>query len=464
MLMARRLPRIAAAALLIAVGLAGCDLVEIDEVTDPNNPSSEDVLSGATQAQLQNLVTGLVFRHRAYTDGTADLTQMLGAFGREVLPYYNSDPRFANAWLGQNEPAAAENSPDFFADASAYDTPYNAIKQANTLIEATQNTEAVSAAEASGYLGFAKTIQGFQYLIPLNTQFQNGIRIDVADPLNPGPFLGYDEALAAIRALLDEADGDLAGAGEELPFDLSVGFDGYATPAGLRQVNRAIAARAAIYAEDWQGALDALDGSFLDLSAGAASLQAGPAHVFGAPPDQFNPLFYERNAGTNQILMVHPDMIDDLLPGDARGEKFFERDEAVAYSEIDEDALYQDNRYETDSDPIPFIRNEELILIYAEAHAQLGNSAEAVEAINLIRNTWGLSDYSGGTDTAALIDEILFQRRYSLWAEGGHRWIDARRYDRLDEIPTGVDGGRVFPQLARPLAEVNWEESQRGGE
>ncbi len=463
--MAHRLSRTAVALLLAAaLGVAGCDLLSVDEVTDPNNPSSEEILSGATPAQLQNLVTGLLFRHRAYTDGGADLTQLFGTFGREVLPYYNSDPRFAQVWLGQFDPPQAENSPDFFADASAYDTPYNAIKQANVLIAAVQNTEAVSQEEANAYLGLAKTIKGFQYLIPLNAQYQNGIRIDVDDPLSPGPFLGYDEALAEIRALLNEGAADLAGAGESLPYGLTEGFDGYATPEGLRRVNRAIAARAAIYAEDWQGALDALDASFLELSEGEESLEAGPAHVFGAPPDQFNPLFYERNANTNQILMVHPDMIEDLLPGDERAEKFFERDEAVSYSEIDEDALYQDNRYETNSDPILFIRNEELVLIYAEAHAQLGNAEGAVEAINIIRSTWGLSDYAGPTSTEALIDEILFQRRYSLWAEGGHRWIDARRYGRLDEIPTEVGDGRVFTQLARPLAEVNWEEAQGGGE
>jgi len=50
---------------------------------------------------------------------------------------------------------------------------------------------------------------------------------------------------------------------------------------------------------------------------------------------------------------------------------------------------------------------------------------------------------------------MLFQRRESLWAEGGHRWIDARRYNRLDEIPAGLDGGQIFTSLERPLREVS---------
>lgn len=72
-----------------------------------------------------------------------------------------------------------------------------------------------------------------------------------------------------------------------------------------------------------------------------------------------------------------------------------------------------------------------------------------------MRSSWELPDYDGATNESALIDEILYQRRYSLWAEGGHRWVDARRYDRLDEIPTELDGGQVFTSLERPLSEVN---------
>jgi len=222
-------------------------------------------------------------------------------------------------------------------------------------------------------------------------------------------------------------------------------------------VNRAIAARAALYAEDWQGALDALDDSFLSLTAGAESMDRGAYHTFGAPPDLFNPLFYPRNANTSQILMVHPSMIDDALPNDERVPlKFFERDTPVTNGDLPGvELFYQDNRYDTNTAPVPFIRNEELILIYAEANAQLEQFGPAVDAIDIIRTTWGLDPYAGPETTDALIDEILFQRRYSLWAEGGHRWIDARRYDRLDEIPTTLDDGQVFDRLVRPLSEIS---------
>ena len=99
-----------------------------------------------------------------------------------------------------------------------------------------------------------------------------------------------------------------------------------------------------------------------------------------------------------------------------------------------------------------------MILLKAEAHANLNQAADAVAAINIIRKSAGLADYAGATTTAALITEILFQRRYSLWAEPwGHRWIDARRYDRLNTIPTSYDKGTIFKQFPHPQAEVNWD-------
>ena len=441
-------------------GLVGC---EVEEVTDPNNPSLASVRSGASKAELQGLVTGLETRQRIYF---GNATEMFGVFGREVFAYFGSDPRFVRDWLGIDRDG--ETYPDFFASDGSYVNPYLAVKQANVLIEAASNTDAVTSAEQVGYLGFAKTIKAYQLMFPLQQQYENGIRLDVEDPLNPGPVVGYDEALQAIRGLLDEAAQDLASAGETFDFTLTSGFGGFSTPVTFLEVNRAIAARAALYAEDWPGALAALETSFMNLEVvEAEALYVGPAHVYGNSPDEPNPLFYPLNAQTSTILIVHPSLIEDALPGDGRvANKFFLRDEPVTNASLRDandvqiPGLYQDNRWVSNSDPIPFIRNEELILIYAEANARSGNAAEATSAINTIRNIWGLEDYSGGTGEEELTEEILFQRRYSLWAEAGHRWIDLRRTGRLNENYIDLrDGGSIFTQVSRRTSEINWDQS-----
>ena len=72
--------------------------------------------------------------------------------------------------------------------------------------------------------------------------------------------------------------------------------------------------------------------------------------------------------------------------------------------------------------------------------------------MNIVRNAAGIGDYEGATSNAALVDEILYQRRYSLFGEG-HRWIDLRRYDRLGEIPIDREGDQVHVQFPRPANE-----------
>jgi hypothetical protein len=191
------------------------------------------------------------------------------------------------------------------------------------------------------------------------------------------------------------------------------------------------------------------------------SLGAGPSHTYGAPPDAFNPLYFVPNANVSTMIVVHPSVLRDTTPGDLRvRQKFFARTSPVSVSS-DAGTLsgtHQDNRWASNTAAIPFIKNEELILIKAEAHANLNQLTEARDAINIIRNAAGIGAYSGALTQTALINEILYQRRYSLWAEPwGHRWIDTRRYNRMNEIDVSFDKGTVFKQFPRPQADINWD-------
>jgi len=449
---------------LFALGLLTLGACELEPVNDPNNPSLGSVSENATKAEIQVLVTGLEARNRVpFTNAT----QMFGSFGREVWAYFGSDPRFQTDWLGTT---VSETYPDFFASAGTYNSPYYAIRTANVLIEAARNSTNLTAEEANAIIGFAQTIKAYQLNWPLMQQWDNGIRVDVLEVLNPGPILDRQAAQTAIRQIADEGYDALTKAGTTLPFDLTSGFDGFESTDGLAQVNRAIAARLAVYDEDWQGALDALSNSFLDLDVDAATagqMNTGPQLVYGEAPDVNNPLFYPFDRNTATILIAHPALVEDALPGDQRIVNKLARrvQNPVTNSEIaDADGNpipgeWQDIRWTTNTSPIPFIRNEELILLYAEANARLANVDEAVRAINIVRNTWGVGDYTGGTGTEALIDEILFQRRYSLWAEGGHRWIDLRRTGRLDDTYVDLrDQGTIFSQVAQRVSEITWEE------
>jgi len=61
-------------------------------------------------------------------------------------------------------------------------------------------------------------------------------------------------------------------------------------------------------------------------------------------------------------------------------------------------------------------------------------------------------------DQPSLLTELLYNKRYSLLYEGGHSWIDFRRYGRLAALATNERPGPppdvIFTSLPIPTAEV----------
>jgi starch-binding outer membrane protein, SusD/RagB family len=428
--------------MLSAALLTSVTACEIDEVTDPNDPTRDNIESNATVGELNNLVAGTESLMR---DELGFYYDVVGIIGREYYFFTDADPRYTGELLGKEESVLDEAG---FYGTRPYAGRYRAVLNANILISAVENTSAdLTEEEKNGYIGFAKTAQAYSYLLALNLQYDNGIRIDVSDPDNLGAFVDYGAALTTIATLLDEGYALLSSAGDEFRFNLSSGFAGYDTPATFAQFNRAIKARVEIYAGNKAAALAALDASFFDLS---GALDEGPDHFYSTSGnDIVNPVY--RVPGGAEALVAHPSFETDIRAGDTRlAEKTASR--AVATS----DGL-SGNRdvtlYASLASAIPIIRNEELILLYAEANIG-SNNTEAIEALNVIRNAHGLGDYAGATTDAALIDELLYNRRYSLFGEG-HRWIDLRRYDRLNTLPTDRAGDDVWVQLPRPVSEVD---------
>jgi hypothetical protein len=432
----RYFKHIACIAMMIAV--TSC---EIEEVENPNNPNRSDLENNTTVGQLNTLVSGTESLMRKEIGFYYDVT---GIVGREFYFFTDADPRYTGEVLGKDQQTL---DPAGFYGTRPYAGRYAVIRNANILLVAISNTTApLDDAQKNGYIGFAKTAQAYSLLLALHLQYQNGIRIDVADEDALGPFVDYNAALTAISNLLDEAFTSLNSAGDEFVFPLSSGFAGFDSPETFAQFNRAIKARVEIYRGNKAAALTALDDSFIDEAGG---LDVGPNHFYSiSGNDAPNPVF--RTPGQAEALVAHNSYAEDALPGDDRVEtKTASRPVATG------DGL-SGNRdvtiYSSFSSFIPIIRNEELILLMAEANIGT-NNAEAVRLLDIIRNAHGLADYSGAVTDDAVVDELLYNRRYSLFAEG-HRWIDMRRYDRLGELPIDRPNDDVWVQFPRPISEV----------
>ena len=110
--------------------------------------------------------------------------------------------------------------------------------------------------------------------------------------------------------------------------------------------------------------------------------------------------------------------------------------------------------YGSTTDPIPIIRNEELILLRAEANIGLNQLPAAVADINLVRSSaGGLAPIVAFASQAQALDELLYNKRYSLLFEGGHSWIDAQRYGRLGLLPQDLPAHRRFQKFPFPINE-----------
>ncbi|MGG9963415.1 RagB/SusD family nutrient uptake outer membrane protein [Ferruginibacter sp. SUN106] len=404
-----------------------------------NNPTENDFLKNASKEQLNNLVagteSGMRIKIALYLDDVS-------VIGREVYRFSPSEPAYTTNLLGMG--SSTLSNAGFYITA-IWAANYRVVKNCNLLEQACANTSLISDAEKAGYSGFAKTIKAYSLLLNLNLTYSNGIRVDVADPGKLGPIVGYDTALNEITKLLDAARSDLARAA--IIFPLSNGYTKFNDAGGLIKFNRAIAARVALYSKKWTIALEDLHDSFLDL---AGSFSTGIYSSFGSGSgDILNPVFTPQDQN-GEIRVAHPSYAAGIEAGDDRISKATLRSTAASLNGL------SGNRdvwvYTSSVASIPIIRNEELILIYAEASIQNNDLLNGLKALNIIRYGHGLPGYAGAFTQPALITEMLKQRNYSLYFEG-HRWIDMRRYNLLSLLPIDRIDDDAWLKFPLPLSE-----------
>lgn len=409
-----------------------------DTVIDLDGPSVDGVLKNASKGQLNELVVGTESNLRNGL-GLVPMATM-----SRDLYVFNAEPRTINEPLGKNGNALSPIT-------GTWNGRYRAIKNANILMTAVSSTEAVSEEEANGYYGFANTIIAYELMSLIKVY--NKARVDVNDPENLGPILEFKEVLTYIRNLLDDAQLSLNAAGSDFAFNLSDGFNGFDTPASFSKFNRAIAAVAAVYDNDGPSALTALSNSFFDLG---GNLKIGPKHIYGlGGGDQRNPSFRVPSTvdvpNNGDQVIVHNSFINNAEAGDLRvTQKTGLRPNPTSLDGLN--GTHEGRLYESSSSSIDIIRNEELILVYAEANIISENLQKAEEALNVIRNSAGLPDYSGLKTKDALTTEMLKQRRYSLWFEG-HRMFDLRRYGLSSTLPIDRPGDQIFNVWPIPQEE-----------
>jgi hypothetical protein len=439
--------------LLAAATLAGALLLGACgdfDVTNPNQPTLDDLINNPTRGKLSSAATGLFIGARADITG---LIWEVGSLGREGVNLAgNNQPDYQEPYFGPLQPGGSVGL-DF------WDNEYRQIRSANIYLNAVPKAaqlsgpNALSAEEASASLGFGKTMKALAFMYVIATHGSMGAPVEVDQPVTaaPAPFVSEDSVYGYILGLLNGAKADLQAGGAAFPFPLPPGFSGFDTPAGFLQVNRALAAKAYLYRATASGstcgtqcyadALAALGESF--LSDDPADFAVGAYYDFSSNAGDTENELSDPLDGAVFFALPIISTLSQKQPGGEDDQRAIDKvtpatlspPQSLAGIPIVGDfkfSIYLTNGEANTAHPIPLIRNEELILLRAEAKLGQADLPGTIADINIVRQNAGkLAPYGGPVTPDAVLTELLYNRRYSLLWEQGTTWVDARRFNRI---------------------------------
>ena len=444
---------------LLLAGIAACSAEKLT-IPNYNQPTTEGVSKDPKGVQL--LASGLLDGVR---DGQAATNRDFGVFGREAYNYFATDGRFISNYL-VGIPGPQRLDPAGFA-AGIWTIRYQNQRNAVQLVDVA-NATGLSAGEKSAAAGFAKTFRALELLYTIISRDTLGAPVDIpADPNSPAAFVARDSVYSFISGTLDEAATDLQAGGNSFPFTLHSGFAGFDTPGTFLQFNRAIAARVLAYrgslgcgATCYSQALTAVAASFASPVGGATSvadLDRGVYNIYStAAGDTPN----ANSFAQNNYIFAHASIQTDAQSGPSGIDARYTRKvvplatPVTPPQNLNIPATHRFTIWPTPSSPAAIIRNEELMLIRAEANIFTNNFAAAMQDINNIRSvSGGLNPVVFATQANGLT-ALLYERRYSLLFEG-QRWQDHRRFGLLGQLPIDQPGQFVAKVMPIPQAECD---------
>src|SRR6266571_4139377 len=408
-----------------AVTLGGCNL----DLTNPNQPTVASTLSNP-RASISRMVVGVL---ATYRDNRAAQIRALGSFGRETYYMFITDGRFITGpyrdWKQNN---SFEAGTQWGARYQNYRNAYAAMQLINSSPTSVSPTT-LTAPEKAGALGVLKTFIALDMLHVIEARGPIGAVVDMTDDVNAvNPIVSEDSVYKWISAKLDEAQADLvADTMSAFYFPMHTGFSAFGVaankPAGFGQFNRAIKAR---------------------VEAKRGSLGCG-APCYTAALTALGATWIANLDGTNRDNGVYVIYSTSGVAQDDR----YRRKVALSTSacstnytspqtEVSVTATYRACTYATNVTPTPIIRNEELVLLRAEAEWFTVATAAALTDLAAVRAGSGAT--RGGTAVvkfatpavdSEFVAEVLLQRTLSLYQEA-HRFPDYRRFGKLAALAT----------------------------
>lgn len=437
------------------------------------------LLSGCSDILDQTPVSALTQTSFFQTAADAEAAVLAGydaLQGDEVRHIIWGDARADNLkipleTIGATDPAVLDFQNDNISSSSSYGNWsrfYNGINKVNNVLAQVPTIQSATIGSVKNrLLGEAYFLRAFSYF--------NLVRLWGAVPLILDPTLSLDKDLQPARTpadkVLEQVVADLKQAETLLPatYASAVETRGRATQGAAQAMLCKVYLWRSSYNQtnEWQQAADygakVLANATYSLVSGAnyatlfttknttESIFELQYNYTNQETNALSPYFLPRSSkvqtGGNQTLIPTPKLVDAFEPGDVRkAASIYTSNPATdQFPNLPTVAKYMGTvvgsaRF-SDSNFI-FIRLADVILMQAEALAQLGKTAEAATQVNRIRNRSGLVNTTATSKDALLL--AIEQERFVELCFEGHRWYDLLRTGRAKTV-LGVDKKALMP-------------------
>lgn len=388
---------------LLTLSATACDL----DLFDPNVPPEEDVVG--TADGVLRIGIGLQSEYsNQFHDPIVTVAMVTNELGAGVSTF--DSYRVIDTGSGP-----ATN--DFGFATGPWSGMYRVVRHANTLIDVAP-TVGLGPGTTSGLLAMGKLYKAMA--------LGNLLQIYERIPLTVGPnvenaaFADRAAGLAEVVRLLEEAAGHLQQAPASAEFNAQVLAPGFNLPNTIQ----AMLARYALIA-----------GDLAKADAAAAAVNLGVYSEFRFSANDANPVWNITQNGGNSTLSRPKDSFrTQAEAGDQRPAFWVTEAPVTGFS----GPLDNFNRYSDRTHGFPAYLPDEMRLIRAEVAARQNRLVDALAFVNAVRTPCSsplpepvaclpaltLPDVP---TQAAMLAEILKQRRYELYLQG-LRWSDLRRF------------------------------------
>lgn len=424
--------------ILAIILFAGASCEKFLAIPTPNDKlATEVVFSDSASASLA--VSGVLSR---FTDA--------GFLSAQVRWAGFSADELVNGYADVELEQIATNNihPDNTLIRNLWSAIYEHLYQINSSIEGIGSSDGIAPNAAAQLMGELRFLRAYVLFYAVNNWG------DVPLPLTPDYRTNEQLPRASSGEVYGQIVDDLRYSVENLPLEY---IDSErARPNKLAAM--ALLARVYLYREEWELAaqyaaevigsdwywpLDAVGGAFLKESK-ETIWQLFPASLI---PGIWT---YDGN------YFVPPSLTNEVVPYYLIPEGFYDDFEAddlrkavwIGVKEIAGANYYFPYKYKVRSGPFSSVPTEytkmlrlsEQLLIRAEAYAKLGNLADAIDDLNVIRQRAGLNELPMELDSEQILAAVAEERKHELLCEWGHRWFDLKRTHRADAVLAPIKG------------------------